>query len=224
MLGPEAMWCGQCHLDFRRRRRVPTPPAPPRPDVVAAARAEGNEAFSVWVGQPAVKEADLPSAGAWPCPACGFQNAMSLDACGICATPFAKLFEEKKHHQAPVIPSQAAVASLFFPGLGHIRCGRLGEGIARAVLFVWALGTAVLLTATHPPSGAGPLRAVAGLFFTAAAAVYVFSAVDSARVADGQPPVLSPKVLLYGSAGLVVMSVVSLFMLVFKVTGKLPPH
>jgi hypothetical protein len=34
--------------------------------------------------------------------------------------------------------------------------------------------------------------------------------------------VLSPKALVYSSAGLVVLSVMSLLLLVFKVSGKMP--
>src|SRR5436309_1136404 len=65
-----------------------------------------------------------------------------------------------------------------------------------------------------PPRPAGPLGPLAALFLTAAATVYAFSAIDAGRLANGDPQILSPRIVLYGSAALVILSVASLFVLV----------
>ena len=226
LLAADATWCGQCYLDFRARRRVPSPPLPPRPDLVDAAAQQKDASFDrVWIGAPQQAAEAEPPAG-WPCPGCGFSSPMSSDRCQICGTPFAKLFDEPARRRPRVEPEKAVLSSLLLPGLGHARCGRLAEGIARGVLFAWAFVTGLLLMLVHLPTGAGPLSAVGWLFFVAAGAVYLVSALDSYRLASGEDQILSPKTLLYGSAGLVAMSMVSLLMLVFKVSGKLPhvPH
>jgi hypothetical protein len=217
-----ATWCGQCYLDFQPRLRVraPMPPAPPRPD---APEVPPEPEFRVDLTRPAVglQGPDDPAPAAWPCPVCEFHNRIDLDACQMCGTPFSRLFESRST-RAYVEPMVAAVSSLFFPGVGHMRCGKVMEGVSRAVLFAWALIMGVGLTMAHPPSGAGPLGPLAGLFFMGATGMYVFSAIDAFRLAAGDRQVLSPKVLLYGSAGLVVLSVAALFVLVFKASGKVP--
>jgi hypothetical protein len=220
-------WCGQCYLDFRPRREAAQPkaphfPLPPRPDLVdAAAREAAREASydRVWAGPAPAKAPDDPDVG-WPCPACGFSNPMSRDRCEVCATPFAMLFEEEEALRPMPEPQRAAAASLLFPGVGHVRCGRVAEGIARGVLFVWAFATGLVLTLVHLP--ASPLAAMGWLFFLAAAAIYGATALDAFRLASDDDQLLSPKLLMYGSAGLVGLSMISLFLLVFKVSGKIP--
>jgi len=143
---------------------------------------------------------------------------LERNVCEVCTTPFARLFQESRPVRT-TDPRRAGIDSLVFPGLGHAALGRIGEGVARAMLFVWSLATAVALTMFHPPKGAGPLGPLAGLFFTAAAAVYALSAVDATRAASGDDEILTPRVLLYGSAGLVLLSVASLFVLVVHASG-----
>jgi hypothetical protein len=145
---------------------------------------------------------------------------MSADRCDVCATPFSMLFEEESKARPMPNPQKAALASLFLPGLGHARCGKLAEGIARGVLFGWALATWLVMMLVHVP--AGPLAAMGWLFFLAAGAIYGASALDAYRLAADDDQLLSPKLLLYGSAGLVGMSMISLFLLVFNVSGKIP--
>ena len=225
LLAVDDTWCGQCYLDFRPRTPAsngPRLPLPPRPDLVdAAARQAGKEASydRVWAGPTPAPAADDPSVG-WPCPECGFSNPMSTDRCEVCATPFASLFEEASEQRPMPEPQKAALASLLVPGLGHARCGKIAEGIARGVLFAWAFATGLVLMLVHLP--AGPLAAMGWLFFLAAAAIYGSTAVDAFRLAADDDQLLSPKLLMYGSAGLVGMSMISLFLLVFKVSGKIP--
>ena len=217
LLVADATWCPQCFLNFRRvfRPRVAVPPPPPRPDVarvadlVETARADGRAAVA----------AEPPRAPAgWPCPTCGFLNPLERNVCEVCTTPFSRLFEGARPVRRSD-PKRAGIASLIFPGLGHADAGRIAEGLARAVLFLWSLATGIALAMFHAPTSAGPLGPLAGLFFAAAAAVYVLSAVDARRAASGEDQLLSPRVLLYGSAGLVLLTVASLFVLVLHTTS-----
>jgi hypothetical protein len=144
---------------------------------------------------------------------------MELDLCPTCATPFTRLFEEPVE-RPDVDPRNAAKWSLVFPGLGHARIGRSAEGVARGVLFLWSFGTALLVLLSHP-SGLGVIKGLAVLFLLAAVLAYALAAVDAFRQAAGDGPVLSPRALLYGTAGLVIMSVGSLFVVVIRATH---PH
>lgn len=218
LLMSDATWCPQCFLSFRKvfRAKREVPPPPPRPDVVRVAdlvetaRADGRAAVA--------SRPNGHGPAGWPCPVCGYLNALQRNTCDVCTTPFSRLFEERK--PAPVVdPNRVLGWSAAFPGLGHVALGRVGEGVSRAVLFVWSIATAIALAMFHPPKGAGPLGPLAGLFFTAAAAIYAFSVADASRLSRGEDQILTPRVLLYGSAALVILSVGSLFVLVVHASG-----
>jgi hypothetical protein len=200
----DARWCGQCYLDFRRaaQTRREIPPPPPRPDV--AARAEARESASA-EARPAVASPQRRATG-WPCPVCGFLNPLDRNACQVCTTPFAALFQEKRPAAASD-PKRVARASLMFPGLGHIQAGSTGEGVARSLLFLWWFLGAISLFVFRSPTGAGPLVPLAGLFLVAAAVIYAFSVVDAKRLAHGEDQILPVRLLLYGSAVLVMLAV-----------------
>jgi hypothetical protein len=155
----------------------------------------------------------------WTCPVCAHPNDLELHLCATCATPFTKLFEEQLE-RPDVDPRSAAKWSLVFPGLGHARIGRTAEGVSRAVLFVWSLGTALLMLLSQAP-GLGFIKGLAVVFLLAALLAYALAAVDAFRQAAGDDPVLTPRSLLYGTAGLVIMSVGSLFIVVIRATH---PH
>jgi hypothetical protein len=95
------------------------------------------------------------------------------------------------------------------PGLGHWKAGRHLDAIARMILFGWTFGTlAVLLVARFGKGGLGATFPLVVLFLASAAAVYVLSAVDAFRIASGDQPLVSSRVLLWASAALIVLSVV----------------
>jgi hypothetical protein len=186
---------------------VAFPQAPPPP--VPVERGAGPDAAVRGTGKSAV----------WTCPVCRTGNQIELDVCAACGTPFARLFEEQAD-RPQVDPRTAAKWSLAFPGLGHARIGRTAEGVARAVLFLWAIGAALLMLLT-PATGLGFVKGLAVVFLLAALAAYGLAAMDAFRQAAGEAPVLSPRLLLYGTAGLVIMSVGSLFVVVIRATH---PH
>jgi hypothetical protein len=150
----------------------------------------------------------------WPCAVCETENAIELDSCAACGAPFARLFQDRKTHP-DVEPGSAVVRSLLFPGLGQVHCGRTADGVARMVLFLWTVGTAAVLLLSRGGSGS-LVTPVALLFLGGAVVLYATSALDSYRQAAGEAPVLTPRYLLYGTVGLILLSMVSLFLVVTK--------
>jgi hypothetical protein len=208
----DAGWCGQC-LTVLSERPAPAPGSPERsvlgaPAITAVARPEPATAIVT----------DAPEGPSWTCPACGEANPLSVDACTVCGTSFKVLFRAPER-SVDLDPRSAMISSLMLPGLGHIRLGRVAEGIARLVLFAWAVATAAMVLLSAPAEGRGPLGLLAAMFATAALAVYVLSAVDARRAAEKLEPVLSTRALLYGSAGLVLLSMASLGLLVLRVVS-----
>lgn len=206
LVARDAEWCGQCFAPLGAREEPETPrvSGEPQPSTqpTAGAPPEGHEPPATARAAPAQGEP------AWPCPVCGNRNAIELNVCAVCGTPFGKLFEEPARARPHVTAEQAAVWSLLFPGLGHWKLGRGADGLARAILFVWTLGTLlVLVVSRFGKGGLGPTTALVLLFLAASLVLYVTSAYDAYRLASGETPLVSSRTLLWGSAGLVVLSV-----------------
>jgi hypothetical protein len=197
LASPDAEWCGQCF----RPLLEPGPPPQPAPEsapkhvAVAAARAEAA---------PGDRPALAPI---WPCPACGNENAIELDACAVCGTTFASLMRQDDA-PPPVDPIDALKASLLFPGLGHRTVGRGLDGLARGVLFaVLAAMAATMFISGVTTSGT---FGVFALFLGAALLVYVGSAFEAYRLAEGGQPFVSSRVLLWATVVVVLGSVLML--------------
>lgn len=143
----------------------------------------------------------------WDCPVCGERNPIEASDCETCRTPFARLFEQPAA-RPEIEPRTAALWSLAFAGLGHWKAGYRADGVARMTLFVWTLGTVLVVLASR--SGEGGFGAASSLFVLylgSAIAVYTLSAVDAYRMADGSPQLVSSRVLLWTSAALVLVSI-----------------
>lgn len=140
------------------------------------------------------------------CPACEHENAIALDRCEVCGTPFAHLFAEPER-RPEISPSRAMGWSLLLPGLGHWMAGRRFDGVARMVLFAWTFGTVITLLVARSGGGLGSTVTLVAVFGASAVAVYAVSAVDARRVAADETPVVSSRVLLWASVGLVVVSI-----------------
>jgi hypothetical protein len=197
LLAPSAEWCGQCFAPVAR----PGESAQPRPADPGETRAP---AAVVTPGGGAVEVAE--GKATWECPVCGVRNPIEADRCPACQTPFGRLFETAE--QRPRIePRTAMLWSLALPGLGHWKVGLRADAVARMVLFVWTLGTVLVVTASRSGSGFGSSTPLFALYLGSATAIYVLSAIDAARAADGRPPVVSSRVLLWASAALVLASI-----------------
>ena len=188
LVAPSAEWCGQCFAPLR-----PTRPGP-RTGTAAVATPGG--------GKVEINEGKA----AWDCPVCGDRNSIEASVCGTCQTPFARLFEQPEDGPR-VRPRTAALWSLAFAGLGHWKAGQLPDGIARMVLFAWTLSTVVVVLVSRSGAGFGSSISLFVLYLGAATGIYVLSAIDAYRAADGEPPLVSSRVLLWASAALVLASI-----------------
>ena len=143
----------------------------------------------------------------WTCPACKGRNPIEAGVCSTCGTPFALLFRENAERPA-MDPQSAAMWSMVFPGLGHWRLGRRADAVARFTMFGWAFGALMILVVSRVGKGGfGPTFPLFLLFAFASVTIYVLSAVDAYRIAEGEQPLVSSRALLWASAGLVVLSV-----------------
>lgn len=195
---PDAAWCTQCYepttAEARRtgvaagERGVPAADAPP-----AATRD---------VGDGDVRDRDVRDRDGeveWRCGACGTWSPLLAPTCAGCGTPRTGFGEAPPRRDVHVGAGAVLVASGLLPGLGHVLAGRLGTGLARALLFVlWAAGGLVLLRGTGGAAG-GTVLVLGALV------VWAASLVDVTRLDTAHPPLLGPRRL--GMLVLVVTSV-----------------
>jgi predicted RNA-binding Zn-ribbon protein involved in translation (DUF1610 family) len=196
LVSEDAEWCGQCFTSLRA-----TPPDPTAAEAPTAA----SEAPKV-VG-----------AATWPCPACGEPNPIELDTCRVCGTPFAQLFREPAARPT-ISPRDAFLWSLTFPGVGHAKAGRAGDGIARGTLFVMTFGLTLVIAFSG--ASTGPLKAVVVLLLVSSLTVYLGSAFEASRIADGGGPLVSARALLWTTVAVVMVSIGLLTASVFSVGAR----
>lgn len=157
----------------------------------------------------------------WRCPRCATESPIDTESCPVCSFSFRRLVASATTAATGPAspPGRAAFLSLLLPGLGHVALGRVAEGVARAVVFAYAVGTAVAVLWGRGSSGAGPFVPLALVALGFAAALYAVTAVDAARAARGDPPVLGNRALLYGATGLMMLTVVVLVVTGFRVSA-----
>ncbi|MGH2641243.1 MAG: hypothetical protein ACRDGO_06060 [Actinomycetota bacterium] len=206
LVSADAEWCGQCFTSLRT-----TTPEPVTATVPLVARPqEGAEG----VGPTERVEPATPT---WPCPTCGSQNDIALDLCGVCGTSFGQLLREER--AAPTIsPRDAFLWSLTFPGVGHAKAGRAPDGIARGTLFVLSFGLALVIVLSGVSSPA--VFGVVVLLLGSAMVLYLGSAVEAYRIADGGSPFVSSRALLWATVALVMVSVSLLAMSIVTVNSR----
>ncbi|HEX9823738.1 MAG TPA: hypothetical protein VGB51_05005 [Actinomycetota bacterium] len=142
----------------------------------------------------------------WTCPVCGLENAMEEVVCPRCGSSFASLFREPTVRPA-ASTTRVIWMSLIFPGLGHIAAHQLAEGLARGILFLWAVGSLIGIIAVRD-GGQSSLGTVFVLtYLMAAAALYVVTAIDAYRATELQPPLAPIRMLFYGASGLMAVTV-----------------
>jgi ribosomal protein L40E len=197
----DADWCGQCFTSLRTK--------PPEPEtttipVLAQPSAEGE-----------AREGG--SSASWPCPTCGAENPIELDLCEVCGTSFAQLLRGEE--PVPTIPPREAFLwSLAFPGVGHAKAGRTADGIARGSLFALTFGLALVIILSGGSRGA--VIPVLALLLVSALTLYLGSAIEAYRIADGGGPFVSPRVLLWATVVLIMISVGLLSMSVLTVNSR----
>ena len=225
LVSPDAEWCGQCFRSLKETPQEPEPvavamptmtdPLPAVPPMPVAAT-DGAEADLRDGEQPAIPEAP-GKAPTWPCPACGNANPIELDTCTLCGTSFAALMRQD---EAPpeVDPKDALGWSLIYPGLGHRKLGRGLDGLARGVLFTM-LAAMVLVIVVSGVTTAG-LLGVLALYLLMALIVYLGSAYEAYRIAEGGQPLVTARALLWATVGIIMLSVVLLALTVASVASR----
>jgi hypothetical protein len=186
-------------------------PTVPEPEGLSQPMSEDDAAADA----PAFLDAPARPVPTWPCAVCDTPNPLERDTCMSCGAPFSRLFQEPES-RPEVKPSRAAKYSLLFPGLGHAVAGRKPEGAARAILFLWTAVTAILLLSAHPSGGLGILGPMAFVFVIGSLLWYAVTALDAYRLADGERQLVTSKIMLYSVAGLMTLTVGSVFLMVTK--------
>jgi hypothetical protein len=207
LVSADAQWCGQCFTALDEPVQAGEPAsqdAPAAPTVGELVPAGGG----VPASEPAGTAAGAPrTAPTWPCPTCGTDNAIELDACAVCGTPFAALMRQDDR-PPEIAPKDALAWSLIFPGLGHLKTGHGADGLARGVLFL-LLFTMALLTGLSG-SSVGAVLGLFAIFMGLALAVYAGSAYEAYRLASGGEPLVSARTLLWVTVGVILVSIVLL--------------
>jgi hypothetical protein len=169
--------------------------------------------------RPAAEGGTAEGGGAatWPCPTCGTQNPIELDTCNVCGTSFAQLLRQEEPRPT-VAPRDAFLWSLTFPGVGHAKVGRAPDGIARGTLFVLTFGLALVIVLSGVSNAA--VFAVVVLLLVSSLTLYLGSAVEAYRLAEGGPPFVSARALLWATVALIMVSVSLLATAVVTVNSR----
>lgn len=188
-------WCGMCFAP------VSDPQEEASGDAAGSAVPSDDEPVERATPTASVE----PKTATWPCPVCESRNAIDLDICATCGTPFAALMREERA-RPKIDPGDAFRRSLVYPGLGHPMVGRALDGFARGVLFGMLLLATLMLGLSGVSTGA-----VRFLFLTYAAttiSVYLMTAFEARRLAEGGDLLVSSRALLWATVGILLLSIV----------------
>jgi len=215
-----AAWCGMCFEPVVREPAADAEPAaaseptaepPPLADPPAPAMTVGEPAADVGGDTPAstgtpVAVPGAPPTAMWPCPVCDARNPIELDLCATCGASFASLMRQETARER-VDPRVAFRRSLMFPGLGHRMIpGREVDGFARGVLFAMLLIATLMLGFSGVRAGA--VQFLFLMYLLASVLVYVLTAFEASRLAEGGEPLVSSRALLWATVGILIMSII----------------
>ena len=202
-------WCGMC---FEPVSPVPEATTPPEPEPAAAERgsaAEPRERATPDQQADALPPTAAPASpvpAGWPCPICDSRNPIELDFCATCGASFASLMRQETS-VVKVDPRAAFRRSLLFPGLGHRMIpGREVDGFARAVLFAMLLVATLMLGLSGARSG--PVLLLFLVYLVASVSVYLLTALEASRLAQGGDPLVSSRALLWATVAILLLSII----------------
>jgi hypothetical protein len=170
---------------------------------MATSAVAGTAAAGAAPSEPEAGAAERPAGAFWPCPVCGTNNPIVLEACEVCGTPFAAVMRGDTRRDAD--PDAAFRRSLLFPGLGHAMLGYSLDGFARGAVFTLAVLVAILLPLSVPTT---PLTILAVVLSVAVAGgVYAVSAAEVKRLGERRGLLVESRFLLWGAVGLMMLTV-----------------
>jgi hypothetical protein len=212
-----AAWCGMCFEPVAPDRETEPEPEPEHePDT--GADADAGSAPSPRAAVAETSTSDAPTVPMWPCPVCDARNPMELDYCATCGASFASLMRQETV-RVRVDPRAAFRRSLMFPGLGHRMIpGREVDGFARGVLFAMLLIATLMLgfSGVH----AGAVQFLFLIYLTASVLVYVLTAFEASRLAEGGEPLVSSRALLWATVGILIVTIVVVALVIGTATRR----
>lgn len=205
----DADWCGQC---LQRFSAPSPPPPPPPPPVQAGPRAADPPAPTAAPPAPERKMKDLPvgvERGAfkvteegvtWTCSRCDSTNPMEVTVCPVCGSDLATTLRPPGPERPRRDPNMTALISLLLPGAGHAYLGQWAQGVARGIVQMWILATALIGAVQGTPL-------VWVTFGIASVALWVVAAHDAYREAadEGRGVFLRGRVFLWVVLGLLAL-------------------
>jgi ribosomal protein L40E len=204
LVAPDAPWCGQCFASLLEPEPQLEPEPEREPEPEPEPKPEDDSDRTATETAPPDERRDQPGEAFWPCTVCGEQNPIVAEVCRTCGTPFAVVM--RGPGERPTMnPTDAMVRSLLFPGLGHAALGYGLDGFARGALFAVSFGTALLVAMLGLQTAATLLSFLALL--ATAIGVYVLSALEARRVAEGGSMYVESKVLLWVLVGVMFLSI-----------------
>ena len=191
--------------DSRAAEMVPAAPAVPAKTPPPEAIGTERGAFKV-----------TPEGIVWTCKACDTENPLALQTCSVCGTQFANTLKDEEPKRVERDPGTVAMISLFMPGAGHAYMGMWGQAIARGVLQLWVLFTALM--GAIQKGGSTVIVAVFGL---ASVALWALAAHDAYREAAHEPKavILKGRAFMYVVLGLLMLLIVLLMGAGLKANG-----
>jgi hypothetical protein len=213
-------WCGMCFEPVSRVSEA----TPPEPEPVVAELApvadppERVESPDPPVAAVPPAPAPVPVQAGWPCPICDNRNPIDLDFCSTCGASFASLMRQETS-VVKVDPRAAFRRSLLFPGLGHRMIpGREVDGFARGVLFAMLLIATLMLGLSGTRSGAVLLLFL--VYLVASVSVYLLTALEAARLAEGGDPLVSSRALLWATVAILLLSIIVVALVIGTATRR----
>jgi hypothetical protein len=152
----------------------------------------------------------------WACARCGSWNSLEVSGCVVCGAPLGARDEEPAPRD--LSPVTGLVATALLPGLAHVLAGRIGTGVARALLWLlWLAGGIALVVSARGSDGS----VLPGLvLLLGAVAVWVGSLLDTqVLVAGGRRELLDARALLWLVVGVIGLITVAFLLTAMRLSG-----
>jgi hypothetical protein len=195
-----ASWCNQCLGPLPGADgEVARPAPPPAADRGVAAREAGEgtgNSAAAPAGDPVPDHQGFRRHDGrveWGCTTCGAYVDVERPHCPVCGTALVDRFAAPRTRAPEATLGVSLSLSALLPGAGHLACGQVGTGVARALLFtVWVAGGLALWGAAGTTATAAALPLLLG-----AATVWLASLLDVFAVHAGGRQVLGGRTLLW---------------------------